>query len=63
MHSEAASKKSSNTLCFYMDDTVAGNIVRLLSASGLRTKLGEAISAEKETTLFVKIGQRYIDLK
>lgn len=46
-----------------MDETVTGNIVRILCALGLTNKLGEAIKAEHETTLFVKIGQRYIDLK
>jgi hypothetical protein len=46
-----------------MDDKVQGNISRLLYALNLAENLGQAMEFESRTTLFAKVGQRFIDLK
>jgi hypothetical protein len=48
---------------YYMDDTVTGNIVRLLYEMRISPCMDDAMRTELSTSLFVPIGRRYIDLK
>lgn len=46
-----------------MDDTVQGNIIRLLYEMRITPCMDDAIKTEINTSLFVPIGRRYIDIK
>lgn len=51
------------TSYYFMDDSVQGNIIRLLYDMRISPCMDDAIKTELNTSLFVPVGRRYIDLK